>query len=300
MAEKYNILQNAMSSAERLYQILDSDERPPEPASGYDPASLHEQEPIHRIDFHDVTFAYVPDKHVLNQVNLHIDSGETVAIVGPTGSGKTSLIHLLPRFYDPVTGNVSINGKDIRDIPLENLRNRIALVMQDPFLFSDTIRENIFPKGSEPESDQVWKILESANCADFIRVMPEGLDTVLSEAGGSISSGQRQLISIARALARDPDIIILDEATSYVDSETEMMIQEALSNLTRRRTTIVVAHRLSTARQADRIVLLHRGRVVETGTHDQLMDQGGLYSRLFYFEDSLHQGNGQHSRADAS
>jgi ATP-binding cassette subfamily B protein len=200
--------------------------------------------------------------------------------VGPTGSGKTTLINLIIRFYDPTSGSVLVNGKDIRTIDTPVLRSRMALVMQDPFLFSETIRENVIGGNRDLTEGELEEILKYSNCKSLVDHLPDGLDTILSEGGGSISSGERQLLSIARAFARNPDLIILDEATSYIDSETEHKIQEALSNLMSNRTSIVVAHRLLTARRAERIIVLNRGKIIETGTHPDLMKQKGFYFRL--------------------
>lgn len=201
-------------------------------------------------------------------------------MVGPTGSGKTSIINLLIRFYDPTSGGVFLNGVDVKNIDPAVLRAKMALVMQDPFLFSETIRRNITLGKGDISEAAMLQILEDSNCKTFVDRLPDGLDTVLSEGGGSISSGERQLISIARAFARNPDLIILDEATSHIDSETEHKIQEALDNLMAHRTSIVVAHRLSTARDAGTILVLNRGRIIEAGNHAELMQLKGFYFRL--------------------
>lgn len=282
MAEKYNILQNAMSSAERIFRILETDEQESSVAS----SSQSDREngaagPIRDIEFEEVSFAYTPDEPVLKSLSLRVEQGRTVALVGPTGSGKTSLVHLLFRFYEVSSGRILVNGADIRDWPLESLRGRMALVSQDPFLFSESLRENIrIGAGRELADDELTRILDAARCGDVLRRAGGGPDAALAEGGASLSSGERQLVSIARALARDPDIIILDEATSYIDSETEARVQEALRHLLRGRTAIVVAHRLSTARNADLIVVLRRGRIVESGNHEELMRAGGFYCRL--------------------
>ena len=203
-----------------------------------------------------------------------------VAVVGPTGSGKTTLVNLIPRFYEPDSGKILVNGRDIREYSIASLRSKMALVTQDPFLFSESVSRNIFNGESNLTEKQKDEILREANCKRVIERLSNGLDTVLSEGGASISSGERQLISIARAFARDPELIILDEATSYIDSETEQKLQEAIANLMENRTSIVVAHRLTTARNADRIIFLHRGRVIETGPHDELMQKKGFYYKL--------------------
>ena len=279
LAEKYNILQNAMASAERIFLILEMpDERqrhsPGRSTVDADPGDISE------IRIENVSFGYVEHETVLENISLAIRAGETVAVVGATGAGKTTLINLITRFYDPAAGRILVNGRDLRDLDAAAVRSRTALVMQDPFLFSESIRDNIFEGGRPFSKRETADIIAAAHCRDMIDRLPDGLDTILSESGASISSGERQLISIARAFARDPQLILLDEATSYIDSQTEVHIQDALTNLMADRTALVVAHRLSTVRRADRIVVLNRGRIVETGTHRQLIDRKGFYFRL--------------------
>ncbi len=278
IAEKYNIMQNAMASAERIFLIFDSRDRIPDPPADRARTDVP-GERITSVEVEGVSFEYLKDEPVLEEITFSMAAGETLALVGPTGSGKTSLINLLMRFYDPREGRVRINGVDIRDVPAAELRGRMALVTQDPYLFSGTVRENVL-QGVSMDEDALQEILEAANCGHLLNRLPQGVDTPLSEGGASISSGERQLLSIARAFARDPELIILDEATSYIDSDTEARIQEALARLMRGRTTIIVAHRLSTARGADRIIVLYRGRIRESGSHDELMDRGGFYHRL--------------------
>jgi ATP-binding cassette, subfamily B, multidrug efflux pump len=287
ISEKYNILQNSMASAERIFLIMDSTERLPQciptgksgtpSGSKTQPQNL---EKISEVSLENVFFAYVTGETVLKNVSFSITAGETLAIVGPTGSGKTTIINLIIRFYDPASGRVLVNGMDIKKIYSPSVRAKMALVMQDPFLFSETIRNNITLGQTDISETVMQQIIERSNCKPFIDRLPDGLDTVLSEGGASISSGERQLLSIARAFARDPELIILDEATSYIDSETEQKIQDALFNLMTNRTSIIVAHRLSTARGADKIIVLNRGKIVEEGNHTELMQNKGFYFRL--------------------
>jgi ATP-binding cassette, subfamily B, multidrug efflux pump len=288
IADKYNLLQNAMASAERIFLILDNKDQDASvivskhevlaPSSEIQTIDTLEQ--IDIIQFQDVTFAYIPGETVLHRISLTIRAGQMVAVVGPTGSGKTTLIHLIPRFYDPVSGTILVNRQDIRQIPPELLRSKMAIVTQDPFLFSQSVRENIFSNNNHLSEKEREHILEASNCKRVLDRLPKGIETVLSEGGLSISSGERQLISIARAFARDPELIIFDEATSYIDSNTEAQIQDAMANLMKNRTSIVVAHRLSTARHADQIIVINHGRIIESGTHIELMSKQGFYYRL--------------------
>ncbi len=278
IAEKYNILQNALSSVERLFLVLDNDEQMPQP-SGKD-AGAAGPDRILRIEFDRVTFSYQPDIPVLEDIRLSIREGERVAVVGPTGSGKTTLINLLVRFHDPEKGQIRINGRPLPEFKTVSLRQRMALVTQDPFLFTGTIAENIRFGNPSLSDEDLAQAIENAHCTDFINNLPDGINFVLSGGKEALSSGQRQLISIARAFARNPDLLILDEATSYIDSITEQHIQEALDLLMQHRTTLMVAHRLSTARKAHRIVVITSGRIVEAGIHDELIRQKGVYYRL--------------------
>jgi len=279
LAEKYSILQNAMASAERIFLVLDSKDRLPRPVTQLSDAPLNLPR-IEDIRFENVFFSYIGGENVLKDITFSIHAGETVAVVGPTGAGKTSLINLIPRFYDTTSGRVLINNRDIKDLAASSFRSKIALVMQDPFLFSGTIRQNIFQGNHDPTREQEQFIIEASNCKPLIDRLSQGLDTVLTEGGASLSSGERQLISIARAFARNPQLILFDEATSYIDSPTELRIQQAVEKLMKDRTSLVVAHRLSTIRHADRIIVLNRGRIIETGSHVELIERKGFYYRL--------------------
>ena len=277
IAEKYNVTLNALSSAERLFLILEDTDMLPEPD-----ATRQLQIPAHfqSLAFDHVSMSYVQGERVIDDVSFTIRAGETIAIVGPTGAGKTSLVNLMVRFYDPDDGTVTFNDIDIRRLKIADLRSKIAIVTQDPYLFSGSIRSNIFPDATGFTESEINEILDTSCCKPFIRRLPRGIDTAITESGASLSSGERQLLSIARALAHDPELIIFDEATSYVDSETEAKIQLALANLMKNRTSLVIAHRLSTARGADRIMVLRSGKIIEAGTHETLLQQKGFYFRL--------------------
>ncbi|MFO7964299.1 MAG: ABC transporter ATP-binding protein [Desulfobacterales bacterium] len=282
IAEKYNIMQNAMASSERIFLVLDTvdrDGRLPGPKRGRStaPSGI---EKIEHITFDRVWFGYTDNEPVLKNISFQLNRGKSLAVIGPTGSGKTTMINLLLRFYEPHTGMILINGSPIDAFDLSTLRAKIALVMQDPFLFSNTIFNNIAYGNPDIPPDRLKQIVSASHLSALIRELPNGLETVLNEGGRGLSSGERQLISIARAFAGDPELIIFDEATSYVDSETEIKIQDALRQLMRGRTSIMVAHRLSTAKNADSIIVLNDGEIIETGTHDELMKKEGFYFRL--------------------
>jgi ATP-binding cassette subfamily B protein len=236
------------------------------------------------IEFSHVSFSYNGEDRVLHDVSFSVHQGETVAIVGATGAGKTSLLHLLERFYDLEKGSILVDGIDIRQLDLPTLRSQIGLVMQDTFLFAGDIRENIRMGNMKIDDRTVSEAARGVNAEKFIQRLPEGYGTKVGEGGEMLSAGERQLLAFARALSINPKVLVLDEATSHVDPETERLIQEGLSRLLKGRTAIVIAHRLSTIRHADRIVVLHKGRVRETGSHAELMALKGIYFKLYQMQ----------------
>jgi len=268
-------IQKAMGAAERIFTLLDEPMDVVEPVPG---RTL--EEPLKEIAFEGVSFTYGND-YVLNHIDLHIRAGEKVALVGSSGSGKSTLVSLVPRFYDPTEGRVAINGIDLREFSFEGLRSLIALVTQDTFLFNDTIASNIAYGQDHPDMDAVRSAAERANAHDFIMEKPQGYETRVGERGGSLSGGQKQRLAIARAIYRDAPILILDEATSSLDNESERLVQSAINEMMKGRTSIVIAHRLSTVQHADRILVMNEGRIVEEGTHQQLLDLQGHYQYLY-------------------
>lgn len=275
LSEKYNIVQSAMASSERIFGLLDTRELIEAPAGKAD------SERLSRIEFRNVTFRYPGGEAVLKDVSFVIESGEKIAIVGPTGAGKTTLIHLILRFYDKYEGQILLNGRDLRSIGEEQLRRDMAVVFQDSFLFSRTVKENITFDRPEISDEQIQSVADYLLADPFIRKLPKGYEEMLSERGSNLSFGQRQLITFVRALVADPTIVILDEATSSVDVETEYVIRNSLKRLMDKRTAILIAHRLSTIQNVDRIFVLFEGQIQEQGTHQELLQLGGLYSKLY-------------------
>lgn len=286
LAAQYNNIQSALAGAERVFEIIDR-----EPILKDKPGAL-EIEPKKglegNVSFSDVSFGYEKDEYILKKINFEAKNGEIVALVGPTGAGKTTIIKLLTRFYDNNTGKITVDGVDIRDYKIHDLRSRIGIVLQDTYLFSDTIRENIRYGRLDATDEEVKKAAELANASHFIKHLPDGYDTELTEEASNLSQGQRQLISIARTILANPDILILDEATSSIDTRTEKHIQQAMKNLMKDKTSFIIAHRLSTIENADKILVIQDGEIIEKGNHQELLKQEGYYHNLYYsqFQDA--------------
>lgn len=278
-SQKYAVMQSAMSAAERIFYLLDT------PISIESSKTASIPKPFRgEVVFEDVWFGYKPDDPVLKGVSFRIEPGEKVAVVGATGSGKTTTIKLLNRFYDIQKGSIRVSGVDVRDWDLQALRQHTGVVLQDVFLFSGDIRANLSLGDAAVPMDRIVTAARSANAEEFIRRLPDGFDSQVRERGSNFSAGQRQLLSLARVLVFQPEILVLDEATSSVDTESEQLIQDALEKVMRERTCLIIAHRLSTIRNADRIIVLHRGEVREIGSHVELMERQGIYHRLYQLQ----------------
>lgn len=276
LAQIYNTIQSAIAGAERVFEIMDEAPEPPDAPDAWPLTDVRGE-----VIFDHVWFSYEPGTPVLQDVSLHAEPGQTIALVGPTGAGKTTIVNLLTRFYDIDSGQITIDGRDIRTVQRDSLRQQLGIVLQDTFLFADTVMENIRYGRLDATDDEVMAAARLANADHFIRRLPHGYHTQVSEQGGNLSQGQRQLLSIARAILADPAILILDEATSSVDTRTELRIQEALLRLLEGRTSFVIAHRLSTIRNADQVLVVHGGRIIERGTHDELLAAKGFYYNLY-------------------
>jgi ATP-binding cassette subfamily B protein/subfamily B ATP-binding cassette protein MsbA len=277
ISQKYNIMQSAMAAGERIFGILDTE---PEIV---DKSSAKDTTLTGTIEFDNVTFSYETDKKVLRHISFKVEAGKSVALVGPTGAGKTSIISLLCRFYDVDSGRILLDGIDLRDLPVQTLRESISIVLQDAFIFSRSIEDNI-RLGQNLTREEVQEAADMVQVTPFIEKLPEGFDTVMAERGATLSTGQKQLICFARALAHDPRILVLDEATSNVDPATEQLIQNAIDVLMKNRTSIVVAHRLSTIQKADQILVIDDGRILERGNHQELLARRGIYYNLYLLQ----------------
>lgn len=276
ISEIYGDIQKSLAAADRVFETLDTE---PEVKEKDDAVELPRVEG--HVCFHHVDFAYDADHPALTDFNLEIQPGEIVALVGPSGAGKSTVANLLPRFYDVTGGSLTIDGTDVRDVTFQSLRQQIGLVPQETMLFNATVRENILYGRLDATDDEIVRAAKAANAHEFISRLPDGYDTIVGDRGNALSGGQRQRIAIARAILKDPRILILDEATSALDTESEKIVQAALERLMQGRTSVVIAHRLSTIRDADKIVVIDHGRIVEEGTHAELLARGGLYAHLY-------------------
>jgi len=272
----YTTMQSAMAASERIFEIMDT-----QPDVQESPDAVELPPIVGHVEYRDVSFAYEEDKYVLHDISLTAEPGQTVAIVGPTGAGKSTIVNLLARLYELQEGDIVIDGYSVKDVTLRSLRSQMGIVLQDSFLFSGTIRDNIRYGKLDATEEEIIEAAKTVSAHRFISQLPAGYDTEVGERGAKLSVGQRQLVSFGRALLADPRILILDEATSSVDAYTEMLIQKALEELLKDRTSFVIAHRLSTIVNADKLLVIDNGRIVETGTHAELLAQGGLYQKLY-------------------
>ena len=276
IAAVVNLMQSGVASAERVFEFVDARDEVPDPEDPVRPGAVEG-----RVEFQDVAFQYLPDKPLIRGLNLVVEPGESCAIVGPTGAGKTTLVNLLMRFYDVDAGRILLDGHDINQMTRDDLRGSFGMVLQDTWLFGGTIRENIAYGAADATDEQVLAAARAAYVDHFVRTLTDGYDTVLDDEASNVSAGEKQLITIARAFLADPAILILDEATSSVDTRTEVLVQKAMARLRHGRTSFIIAHRLSTIRDADTILVMEAGDIVEHGNHEQLMDAGGAYARLY-------------------
>ncbi|HAF67121.1 MAG TPA: multidrug ABC transporter ATP-binding protein, partial [Clostridiales bacterium UBA9857] len=269
---------SAMASAERVFTVLDLK---PETGSSAQEGYIELPRLEGEVVFENVSFAYKPGEQVLSGISFKVSPGETIALVGPTGAGKTTIINLLARFYQPSSGKITVDGYDLAEVSLPSYRSQLGIVLQDTLIFSGTIKDNLLFGKPDATMDEVVRAAKAACIHDFIESLPKGYDSEVTERGTNLSAGQRQLLAFARAILADPRILILDEATSSVDPETEQLIQQALKTLLKGRTSFIIAHRLSTVRSADRIMVIEDGQITESGTHDELVALGGRYANLY-------------------
>jgi ATP-binding cassette subfamily B protein len=273
---QYVELQRAMASCQRIFEVLDTKIEMVDAPDAIELPRIKGQ-----IDYNHISFQYLQDREVLHDVDLHIQPGETIAFVGSTGAGKSTMVALVDRFYEVSKGSLTIDGYDVRKVTQDSLRKQIGVVLQDPFLFSGTIKENIAYARADYSEEKLIEAAKAVGAHDFIMRLEKGYDTMLQERGSNLSQGQRQLISFARAVLSDPRILILDEATASIDTQTEVIIQQALKQLLQGRTSLVIAHRLSTIHDASRVVVMENGRIVEIGNHKELIEKKGVYYHLY-------------------
>jgi ATP-binding cassette subfamily B protein len=276
LASIMNVMQSGIASAERVFELLDAEEEVPDVLTAGSASETRG-----RVTFDGVSFRYDPDRPLIEDFDLDVRPGQTIAIVGPTGAGKTTVVNLLMRFYDVDKGAIRVDGEDVRDLPRDALRRKFGMVLQDTWLFAASIRDNIAYGKLGATDEEVVAAAQAAHFDSFVRTLPDGYSTLIEDDVSNLSAGQRQLLTIARAFIADPAILILDEATSSVDTRTEVLIQEAMGRLRKGRTSFVIAHRLSTIRNADSIIAMDHGRIVEKGSHEELLARGGFYHDLY-------------------